>query len=255
MIKTIINKHVVKLYDSVDEMPIVNYQKYNKYLLIDSQIGSNLDDYSQHIAKALTYINQGKLEQLRQELINQRQLMFMINQEISPKYLAFSALIAEFDGRPVTDLSDDNLKALLSQLRGAKNSVVEWLLQKIKKKLNTELSLYFPALFNSAKEKEAYAKLKERTILELEGIAEEKDNTDKISEIDAYFLCLARPLSFLGTESAEIKYDKSFENMCILIQLKLKLKAKELNVLEYFNAVENLSRMTKENKKMRAKRA
>lgn len=254
MIKAVVNNHVVKLYDSVDEMPIVNYQKYNKYLLIDSNIGSTLDDYNRHVSKALMYINQGKLEQLRQELINQRQLMIMINQEVSPKYLAFAALIAEFDGTPVTDLSDDNLKSLLAQLQKAKTSLLDKLLQKVKKKLNTELSLYFPALFTSAKEKEAYARLKERTILELEGIAEDKDNTDKISEIDTYFLGLAKPLSFLGSESAEIKHDKSFENMCILIQFKLQLKAKSLTVLEYFNAVENLNQMAKENKKLKAKR-
>jgi len=35
----IVNKKVVRVYDSIDEMPIVNFQKYNKYLLIDSGIG------------------------------------------------------------------------------------------------------------------------------------------------------------------------------------------------------------------------
>ena len=27
-----INNHELKLYDSIDEMPIVNFQKYNKYI-------------------------------------------------------------------------------------------------------------------------------------------------------------------------------------------------------------------------------
>ena len=32
IMKTVkINNHELKLYDSIDEMPIVNFQKYNKY--------------------------------------------------------------------------------------------------------------------------------------------------------------------------------------------------------------------------------
>lgn len=243
MIKLTINGHKLKVYDSIDELPIVNYQKYNKYLLIDSNIGSTLDDYHNHISKMIMYIKDNNLAELRQELVNQRQLMFMINQEISPKYLAFTALIAEFDDKPVDDLSDDNLKDLLSKLKRAKHSFINNIVQKIKKKLNKELNLYFPSLFNTAKEKEAYDKLRERTILELEGIAFDKDNTDKISEIDAYFLGLSKPLSFYGSHSAEIKYDKAFEQSCALIQSKLKMPAKKLTTLEYYNAIEILNKM------------
>lgn len=253
MIRTTINNHSLKLYDCIDEMPIVNYQKYNKYLLIDSNIGSDLNDYNQRTARMLQQMQKGKLEELRQEIINQRQLMFMINQEISPKYLAFAALIAEFDGKPVTDLSDDNLKAILSKIRNVKHSWLDKILADIKKKLSTELNLYYPALFTSAKEKEAYYKLRERTILELEGIIADKDNTNKIAEIDAYFLGLLKPLSFLGTNSAEIKYDKAFENSCILIKFKLHLNAKKLTVLEYYNAIETLNKMEKAQKKLNKK--
>lgn len=254
MIKLSINGHSLKVYDSIDEMPIVNYQKYNKYLLIDSNIGSDLDDYHRHISRMILYIKNNKLAELRQELVNQRQLMFMINQQISPRYLAFAALIAEFDNEPVTDLSDDNLKSLLDKLRDMKHSLLCRILQKVKKKLNTELNLYFPSLFSSSKEKEAYDKLRMRTILELEGIAEDKDNTDKILEIDTYFLGLSKPLSFDGSNSAEIKYDKSFEQACALIQSKLKLQAKSLRVLEYYSAIETLNKMAEENKKLSRKK-
>ena len=42
-------KHVIKLYDSVDELPIGAYQRYNKFLLIDAGIGSSIDDFDAHI--------------------------------------------------------------------------------------------------------------------------------------------------------------------------------------------------------------
>ena len=51
-----INKKIVKVYDSIDEMPIVNFQKYNKYLLIDSGLGSDADDIDSHISKIAKFI-------------------------------------------------------------------------------------------------------------------------------------------------------------------------------------------------------
>ena len=52
----LINKKIVQVYDSIDEMPIVNFQKYNKYLLIDSGIGSDVDDIDAHIVKIAKFI-------------------------------------------------------------------------------------------------------------------------------------------------------------------------------------------------------
>ena len=48
--KTIIFKDkTIKLYDSIDELPIVNFQKYNKYILIDSGLGSDIESVDEHI--------------------------------------------------------------------------------------------------------------------------------------------------------------------------------------------------------------
>ena len=64
-----------------------------------------------------------------------RQSMYMINSEISPKYLAFAALIHSIDGKEVTDLSDDGLKALLEEIKQIKHSKVIEFLFWLKKKL------------------------------------------------------------------------------------------------------------------------
>lgn len=249
MIRLTLNSHVIKLYDSIDEMPIVNFQKYNKYLLIDSGIGSNVDDYNEHITRIIQYIKANKKEELTKELTNTRQLLYMINSGISPKYLAFAALIAEFDGKKVYDLSDDNLKNILSQLREVKHGWLIRKLQEIKKKVSAELELYFPKMFGgSAKEKEAFGRLKERTILELEGIITGVKKADKIEEIDQYLLGLSKPKTFIGPGSVEIKYDKSFENISIAIKSKLGLDVKELSVMQYYNAVETLNKMAEESK-------
>lgn len=130
-----LNGKVIKLYDSIDEMPIVNFQKYNKYLLLDSGIGSDADDVDAHIVKIAKYIKAGSSEKALQELQNMRQNIYMINSELSPKYLAFAALIHSVDGREVTDLSDSGLKALLAEIKRVKHSSLFSLLANLKKKL------------------------------------------------------------------------------------------------------------------------
>lgn len=132
----LLNKKIIKVYDSIDEMPIVNFQKYNKYLLIDSGIGSDADDIDSHIVKIAKFIRAGDNKKALQELQNMRQNMYMVNNEISPKYLAFAALIHSIDGKELTDLSDDGLKEVLSEIKKIKHSKIIEFLYSLKKKLH-----------------------------------------------------------------------------------------------------------------------
>lgn len=131
----LLNKKIIKVYDSIDEMPIVNFQKYNKYLLIDSGIGSDADDIDSHIVKIAKFIKAGDNKKALQELQNMRQNMYMVNNEISPKYLAFAALIHSVDGKELTDLSDDGLKEVLNEIKKIKHSKIIEFLYGLKKKL------------------------------------------------------------------------------------------------------------------------
>lgn len=130
-----INNKTILVYDSIDEMPIVNFQKYNKFLLIDSGIGSDVDDIDAHIVKVAKYIKANDEKKALAELQNMRQNIYMVNSEISPKYLAFAALIHSVDGKEVTDLSDDGLKTLLQDIREIKHSAITDFLAWLKKKL------------------------------------------------------------------------------------------------------------------------
>lgn len=238
----LINNKIVKIYDSIDEMPIVNFQKYNKYLLIDSGIGSDIDDIDSHVLRIAKFIKSNNSKKALQELQNMRQNIYMVNSEISPKYLAFAALIHSIDGVEITDLSDDGLKAVLNGLRAVKHSAIISLLMKLKKKVTTELETYFPDDFISPKEKDAYDKLKNRTLLVLDGIINGTDNSEEIEIIDAMMLSMHDPKSFIGSESVEVKYDKQFESTCLLIAQKTNLDAKKMTVLQFYNAVDNIKR-------------
>ena len=236
----IVNKKVVRVYDSIDEMPIVNFQKYNKYLLIDSGIGSDADDIDAHITRVAKFIKSNNAKKALQELQNMRQNMYMVNNEISPKYLAFAALIHSIDGKEVNDLSDDGLKKLLQDLKDIKHSKVIDFLLWLKKKVTTELEMYFPGDFVNPKEKDAYDKLKQRTLLVLDSMINDTDNSEQIETIDMIMLNMHSPKSYIGSESVEIKYDKQFESTCLLIAQKTSMDAKKMTVLQFYNAVDNI---------------
>lgn len=236
----LINKKIVRVYDSIDEMPIVNFQKYNKYLLIDSGIGSDADDIDAHIVKIVKFIKANNNKKALLELQNMRQNMYMVNSEISPKYLAFAALIHSVDGKEVNDLSDDGLKKLLQGLKDIKHSKVIDFLLWLKKKVTSELETYFPSDFVNPKEKEAYDKLKNRTLLVLDSIINNADNTEQIELIDTMMLNMHTPKVFIGSESVEVKYDKQFESTCLLIAQKTNMDARKMTVLQFYNAIDNI---------------
>ena len=130
-------KHVIKLYDSVDELPIGAYQRYNKFLLIDAGIGSSVDDFDAHIVKLAKLIGNNEREKAIQELQNMRQNLFMINSRVSPKYLAFAALVYSIDGKKVEAVSDDDYNELLARIQEMPHSLLTKTLDWLKKKLQT----------------------------------------------------------------------------------------------------------------------
>lgn len=235
-----VNKKTVRVYDSIDEMPIINFQKYNKYLLIDSGIGSDVDDIDAHIARIAKFIKSNNAKKALQELQNMRQNMYMVNSEISPKYLAFAALIHSIDGEEVNDLSDDGLKNVLAKLKEIKHSKIIDFLVWLKKKVTAELEMYFPGDFVNPKEKDAYDKLKQRTLFVLDSMINGTDNSEQIETIDIVMLNMHSPKSYIGSESVEIKYDKQFESTCLLIAQKTNMDAKKMTVLQFYNAVDNI---------------
>lgn len=245
MITKIINSKEVRLYDSIDELPITRFHKYNKYLLIDSGIGSDLSDIDAHIERLYRYISHDSKLAV-QELQNLRQSLYMVSQEISAKFLSFAVLVESIDGVKRDDLSDEGMKNTLELLKEMPNGMMSEIVESLKKKLDSELKLYFPAIFEDSSLKEYYDKLKVRTKVVLEGIIEDKDVFDELERIDFSLLNYSKPKCFIGKESEEIKFDKQFENMCLLIGQKLNKDAKLMNVLEYYNAFDYIRN---ENKK------
>ena len=170
-----IGKHVVELYDSIEELPVIRYHKYQKYLLVDSGIGATIEDFDKHIEKVRRYCMIGDTSNAQKELENMRQNVYMIQAGLSPQHLAFACMITKLDGRECTDITDDGLNAIVQELSDAPTGEMTDHLDSVKKKIDAELTLYFPKLNEGSDAKEFFEILRRRTLLVLNNIVAGND--------------------------------------------------------------------------------
>ena len=246
-----LNGHKVDLYNSIEELPMVRFHKYNKCLLVDAGIGSDLSAFDGHIERVVRYIRSDKREEAAKELENLRQNIYMVIEEMSPNHLAFACLVARIDGKEQDDISDDGLQRVMQLLGGAPMKDITANAEAVKKKIDDELSLYFPQIFDDSSTKEYYDILKQRTVAMLDEIinGETSERQQRIEKLTDELITYSKPRTFTGAGSTEIAYDKQFEDMCLIISKNLHTDPKKYNVLEYYNAYLFISKQEKERKR------
>ena len=77
--------------------------------------------------------------------------------------------------------------------------------------------------------------MKKRTSLVLEEILG-SDEDKEIKKIDDYLFSLGKPKNFSGRKGVEIRYVKSFEQMCIIMSQHINMNPKKMTVIEYYQA-------------------
>lgn len=245
-----IGGHEVELYDGIDTLPVLRFHAFNKMMLIDSGLGSDLSDFDAHAERVIRFIMAKDSESAIKEMQNLRQNLYMIQSGISPRNMAFAALVKTIDGKPYDDLTTEGLRKVIEALKDATDKEITAETEAVKKKIEEELAVYFPKTQDDPKVKEYHDLMRRRAMLQCDAITEETDRYDE--EIDALttkLMTFNKPQSFMGKDSAEVQYDKAFENMCLVISRELHADAKRMTVLEYYNAFEFVKDMNKQNKK------
>lgn len=249
MTTTKIGKHTVEYFDTIDELPIVRFHKYQKLLLVDAGVGSDIQALDQRLEKTRRFLMLGQTDNAQKELENIRQCVYLIQSGINPQHRAFAALVAKIDGKKCNDLSDDALAKVTELLSDAPLNDLAAPLDAAKKKIDGELMLYFPALFNDSEVKEYFDLLKKRTMEILNGIVQgiaEPLSTKVVEKLTTLLITYSHPKMFTGSESAEIQFDRQFENLCLVLSEQLHVKPKEYTVLEFYNAFDFVKERNKQ---------
>ena len=246
-----LNGKKVVLYDSIDSLPIVRFHHYNRYLLVDSGIGSDINDFDSHLERIVAYIRKGENENAAKEIENMRQNIYMVLSQQNTKHLSFACLVKSIDGEPCDDLSPEGVKATLEKLGGVPLHDITASYEEVKKKIDGDLSLYFPNLFDDVRTREYYDTLKRLTVVSLEKITDgdTEERQKMIQDLRDRLVLFIKPKVFTGHEGVEVRHDKDFETMCLMLTKETGRDAKQMTVLEYYNAYEWLAKKAKNERK------
>lgn len=240
--------HTVKIYDDIETLPIVRFHRYNKMLLLDAGIGSDMVAVANHIERAKLYLRD-RDENALTELDNLMQSVMMIHGGLSPRHLSFACLVAEVDGHPTDDISDDGLKATLSLIGNTPTNELEAESLSVKKKIDIELTAYFPGKFDTPAIKEHADNVKRLARMMLDTIGGE-NRTEEMQSLQDRMRKDCKPPNFRGAQNAEIQHDRNFENMCLILSQELHANPKRMTVMEYYNAAEFIERQANQRKKL-----
>jgi hypothetical protein len=173
----------------------------------------------------------------------------------SVRDLSFSCLVSEIDGKPCNDLSEQGLAEVLRTLGGVPRKEITTSAEAVKKKIDEDLTLYFPSLFDSTDEKEYYDMMKRRAQMELEQITDgdSEERRARITELEDRMVTAVKPRTFTGRDAFGVQHDKAYMKMCLMISSNLNADATRMTVLEYYTASEYMHEMAKERQKAVAK--
>jgi len=109
-------KHQIKFYDSIRQLPMRRYQKFNKFMMIASQVGESIEDYDMRTQRAIQYLNANDIKNAGIELENRRQNVHHALSEYSPKGMALAIMVYSIDGNLYENYDDETLNSVIDEL-------------------------------------------------------------------------------------------------------------------------------------------
>ncbi len=107
--------HKLKMWESIDEMPISRFMAYNKYMMISGALGSTFEDIERVHIGPLVQVMDDKQKAL-QQVANLRELIYNILQGVNYSHSAFVTMIHSIDGEPIEDMSESGIEEVKKRL-------------------------------------------------------------------------------------------------------------------------------------------
>jgi hypothetical protein len=238
----------VLLHNDIDQLPVEQWNRVNKFWMLHDDLGANFEDIDKlHISRL--YMSMNDPAKLKKEIDNLRILIHNILNDINPLDLSFAALIHSINGEKITDYSDENLKRIIKRLSGLglSHDTLKKKDKQIRETVYADLEMHFPDIFSNIVSVSFWSRLKLRTLSVLdsiiEGVEVNLDDTDK------FFASLIQPKVFMGPQSVELRYDKGFEQNCIVLSKFTNKPVKNVSTREYFSLIQHYNKQSKRGRK------
>lgn len=252
MIERTVAGHKLVFYDSVEDLPIVQFHRYSKFLLVESGVGDNINDIDRHITKIFNFF--GDRKKMQQELLNLRQCLYVIATEQDIHNKATLCLVRSVDGKVWEDFSDSGLDELYKLVNKASVRELDTIAAQVREAIDENLIQYFPKVFEDSTQKNYTDLLRKRALLQVTSIVNGEDNESEIKQVEQSIYRMQNPKGYMGQDSEEVRFDKQFEDMCLLMAKEFGGGIKKYTTMEFYTAFERLTRQYNEAKKIRNKR-
>lgn len=140
---------VIKMYNSIKELPIDLSKRMQSYLLQDTGIGATVQDVDNHLARLTTFLANDKKAEAIEETHNLRLALFSGIMEMRFDAPAFGCLIHSVNGERLQDYSATGLQELMAHLSaaGLTSGTMEEIIDDVKKNLiQNENFTFLPSL-------------------------------------------------------------------------------------------------------------
>ena len=109
----------VKLYQSIFELPAGRHAEFQHWLVRDADIGADAAAVEARFGSTMSLLAAERVAEAGDALAL---LLYCFNDmldKFSPRQLAFGCLVAEVDGRPCQDFTEEGLRRLIDELSAA----------------------------------------------------------------------------------------------------------------------------------------
>ena len=228
----------VRIFDTVDEMPIDRFHRFNKYVMIDSGIGADMESVDQHLSQVKRFISQGEKDRANQKIENIRQSLFFIISGMNPRCLAFAILIHDINGKPVDDFQEESLMKIIERLsqKGLTKGQVYEMVDLAKKKFRDELGLLYPEEVSEGNEISTLAKIKQRALLVGRHILGE-DTEKEIEKVTNELEDEIPVENYQGPKGREAQFERDYEKMVILTSEHTNQDPRTMTVKQFYALV------------------
>ena len=243
---TLGSKHRVKIYDSIDEMTVARYHRWNQMMVLNEGVGLTVEGLSGRLANVANLIDAERPDAAKVELHNIAVALSVTRAGADMQTRALAATVAEIDGEPTDDLTSDGLDKTVERLQGIiTKGERDGILDSVKKKIDEELAFYYPEVAGG--ESEQTALLRNIADALLEEVQTGCDNSERIARLRRM---VVEAMEVVDYASYERESDVAFEQMCLSIRETMHVDTKGLTVMEYYAARKSLDDRAKEYEKI-----
>ena len=246
-----LKNYKIEFFSSIKDLPFDRFQEFNRFSMLDTEIGSTMDDFDKVVVRINEFIQKDLKDDSVRELINLRTIVNHVLSGTNHRGLAFVCLIKKLNGKEVTDYGEENLKKILKKLSDAGLTVGDVIDKggEVKKKIETELELFFPSMFDNILQKEGRTQMKARLMALCDMIIEDDKAAaaKKLFDIELAMLRLVKPKNFMGKNSYEIQFEKNYQMVVCNLSAHTNKDINKMTVLEVYTLMEILQKKNTEN--------